>query len=189
MLSALGRHEEALAEVRKAQEIDPLSHLINDAMGFCYWNSRRFDLAEAQCHKTIARDPEFFMARYGLAMTYAHTGRHAEGIEEARVAARLSNDSPLALATLGHACAVAGRAREAEELLERLRRMSRLGYVPPYYMATVCVGLGRADEAIQFLEQGVECRDGWLTWLGVEPRFDPLRPDARFRDLLRRISL
>lgn len=189
MLSALARHEEALAEVRKAREIDPLSHLINDAMGFCYWNARRFDLAEAQCHKTIARDPEFFMARYGLAMTYAHTGRHAEGIEEARVAARLSNDSPLALATLGHACAVAGRTREAEELLEKLTRMSRLGYVPPYYPATVCVGLGRADDSLDFLEKAVECRDGWLTWLGVEPRFDPLREDPRFQDILRKIGL
>lgn len=189
MLSALGRHEEALAEVRKAREIDPLSHLINDAMGFCYWNARRFDLAEAQCRKTISRDPEFFMARYGLAMTCAHTGRHAEGIEEARVAARLSRDSPLALATLGHACAVAGQAREAEELLERLTSMSRLGYVPPYYMATVCVGLGRADEALEFLERAFECRDGWLTWLGVEPRFDPLRTNTRFRDILGRIGL
>lgn len=189
MLTALGRHEDALAEIRKAKEVDPLSLLINDAMGFCYWNSRRFDLAEAQCHQTIARDPAFFMARYGLAMTYAHTGRHEEGIEEARVAARLSHDSPLALATLGHACAVAGRLREAEELLERLRRMSQLGYVPPYYLATVCVGLGRADESIEFLERAVECRDGWLTWLGVEPRFDPLRRDPRFRDILRRIGL
>jgi DNA-binding winged helix-turn-helix (wHTH) protein/tetratricopeptide (TPR) repeat protein len=189
MLNALGRHEEALAEIRRAREIDPLSLLINDAMGFCHWNARRFDLAEAQCHKTIARDPAFFMARYGLAMTYAHTGRYEEGIEEARVAARLSNDSPLALATLGHACAVAGRAREAEELLERLARMSRLGYVPPYYLATVCVGLGRADESIEFLEKAIECRDGWVTWLGVEPRFDPLRADTRFRDILRRIGL
>lgn len=189
MLTALGRHEEALAEIRKAKEVDPLSLLINDAMGFCYWNSRQFDLAEAQCHKTIERDPAFFMARYGLAMTYAHTGRYEQGIEEARVAARLSHDSPLALATLGHACAVAGRVEEAQELLERLTRMSRLGYVPPYYLATVCVGLGRADESIEFLEKAVECRDGWVTWLGVEPRFDPLRRDPRFRDILRRIGL
>ena len=189
MLTALGRHDEALAEVRKAQEIDPLSLLINDAMGFCYWNARRFESAEAQCHKTIARDPDFFMARYGLAMTYAHTGRHEEGIEQARVAARVSHDSPLSLATLGHACAVAGRTREAEELLERLKAASRLSYVPPYYMATVCVGLGRAEEALGFLERGYEHRDGWLAWLGVEPRFDPLRRDPRFQDLLRRIGL
>lgn len=189
MLTALGRHEDALAEIRKAKEVDPLSLLINDAMGFCYWNSRRFDSAEAQCHRTIARDPDFFMARYGLAMTYAHTGRHEEGIEQARIAARLSHDSPLALATLGHACAVAGREKEAEELLERLKGMSRLGYVPPYYLATVCVGLGRADESIEFLEKAVECRDGWVTWLGVEPRFDPLRRDPRFQNVLRRIGL
>jgi len=189
MLTALGRHEDALAEIRKAKEVDPLSLLINDAMGFCHWNARRFDLAEEQCHRTIARDPDFFMARYGLAMTYAHTGRHEEGIEEARVAARLSHDSPLALATLGHACAVAGREREAGELLERLTRMTQLGYVPPYYLATVCVGLGRADDAIAFLEKAVECRDGWVTWLGVEPRFDPLRQDPRFQNVLRRIGL
>lgn len=189
MLTALGRHEDALAEIRKAKEVDPLSLLINDAMGFCHWNARRFDLAEEQCHRTIARDPDFFMARYGLAMTYAHTGRHEQGIEEARVAARLSHDSPLALATLGHACAVAGREKEAEELLERLTRMSQLGYVPPYYLATVCVGLGRADESIAFLEKAVECRDGWVTWLGVEPRFDPIRRDPRFQDILRRIGL
>lgn len=189
MLTAMGRHEEALAEGHKAQLIDPLSLLINDAIGFCHWNARRFDLAEAQCHKTIARDPAFFMARYGLSMTYAHTGRYEEGIEEGRIIARLSNDSPLALATLGHACAVGGREGEAVELLERLTRMSRLGYVPPYYMATVCVGLGRADEAIEFLDKGVECRDGWLAWLGVEPRFDSLRQDPRFRDILRRIGL
>ena len=95
----------------------------------------------------------------------------------------------LALATLGHACAVGGRESEAVELLERLTRVSRLGYVPPYYMATVCVGLGRADEAIEFLNKGVECRDGWLTWLGVEPSFDPLRQDSRFQSILRRIGL
>lgn len=56
-------------------------------------------------------------------------------------------------------------------------------------MATVCVGLGRAEEALEFLERAVECRDGWLTWLGVEPRFDPLRTDPRFRGILRRIGL
>ncbi|MDT7806913.1 MAG: hypothetical protein QOJ70_726 [Acidobacteriota bacterium] len=188
-LSALGRYEEALAEVRKAQEIDPFSLLINDATGFCYWNARRYEQAAAQCHKTIARDPGFFMARYGLAMTYAHTGRHAEGVEQARIAARLSNESPLALATLGHACAAAGHMEEAAGLLERLKAMSRLGYIPPYYMATVSVGMNRPDEAIEFLEKSFECRDGWLTWLGVEPRFDPLREDPRFQNLLRRIGL
>jgi hypothetical protein len=67
--------------------------------------------------------------------------------------------------------------------------MSRFGYVSPYYPATVCVGMGRTDEALGFLEKGYECRDGWLTWLGVEPRFDSLREDPRFRDLLQRIGL
>ena len=188
-LSALGRFEEALAEVRRALEVDPLSPLINAALGFCYWNGRRYDLAAESCHKVIARDPDFFMARYGLAMTYAHTGRHEEGIAEARVAARVSSESPLSLATLGHAYAVAGLRPEAEGLLERLKEISRRRYVPPYFMATVCVGMGRGREALEFLEKGFECRDGWLTWLGVEPRFDPLRRDPRFKSLLRRIGL
>ncbi len=59
--------------------------------------------------------------------------------------------------------------------------------MPPYYLATVCVGLGRAEEALGFLERGYESRDGWLTWLGVEPRFDPLRSDPEFKELLTRI--
>ncbi|MDQ3744668.1 MAG: winged helix-turn-helix domain-containing protein [Acidobacteriota bacterium] len=189
MLSALGRYEEALSEVRRALEVDPLSPLINIALGFCHWNGRRYEQAEAQCLRTIARDPDFFMARYGLAMTYAHTGRHDEGINEARAAARVSNESPLALATLGHAYAVAGLHTEAAETLERLKGFARRRYVPPYFMATVCVGMGRGREALEFLERGFEGRDGWLTWLGVEPRFDPLRADPHFQDLLRRIGL
>jgi TolB-like protein/Tfp pilus assembly protein PilF len=189
MLSAMGRYEEALSEIRRALEVDPLSPLINIALGFCHWNGRRYEQAETQCLKTIARDPDFFMARYGLAMTYAHTGRHDEGIEEARAAARLSGDSPLALATLGHAYAAAGLRPEAEQTLERLKEFARRRYVPPYFMATVCVGMGRGGEALEFLERGFECRDGWLTWLAVEPRFDPLRDDARFNELLRRIGL
>lgn len=189
MLSALGRYEEALAELSRALEVDPLSPLINIALGFCHWNGRRYGEAEEQCHKTLARDPDYFMARYGLAMTYAHTGRHAEGIAEGKEAAHVSNENPLALATLGHAYAVAGLAREAEELLGRLREMARQRYVPPYFMATVCTGMGRRDEAFEFLEAGFEGRDGWLTWLGVEPRFDQLRDDPRFDDLLRRIGL
>lgn len=189
MLSALGRYEEALSEVRRALEVDPLSPLINIALGFCHWNGRRYEQAEAQCLRTIARDPDFFMARYGLAMTYAHTGRHEEGINEARAAARVSGDSPLALATLGHAYAVAGLHAEAAETLERLKEFALRRYVPPYFMATVCVGMGREREALEFLERGFEGRDGWLTWLGVEPRFDPLRQDSRFQDLLRRVGL
>ncbi|HKV90642.1 MAG TPA: hypothetical protein VJQ43_05545 [Thermoplasmata archaeon] len=110
-------------------------------------------------------------------------------IEEVQIAVRLSGESTMSLAILGHAHAAAGHPRQAKEILAKLARRSRDQDAPSYRIALVRTGLGDRDKAISWLERADPERSAWLAWIGVEPRIDGLRSDARFVRLLRRLML
>jgi class 3 adenylate cyclase len=112
-----------------------------------------------------------------------------EAIQEIKKAVAASGRSTISLAVLAHAYASAGRKSEATEILQGLLERSKTSYIPSYWIALVYVGLAERDRAIAWLERAYEERSSWLVWIGVEPRFDPLRTDPRFLSLLRRMRL
>jgi DNA-binding winged helix-turn-helix (wHTH) protein len=181
-LSTMGRSEEALREIRAAQELDPLSLVINMEMAWILYVARDFQGAAEQSWKTLAMEPRFAPAQNVLGLAYQYLGMIEEAIVELDNARACSGEHPAALAALAHALAIAGRQAEARILISRTRK------VPHYWLAIVSTALDECDEAFESLRQACENREAWLVWLKVEPRYDPLRTDARFDHLLQRIG-
>ncbi len=188
-LSTMGRFEEALREIGAAQELDPLSLVINMEMAWILYTARDFQAAAEQSWKTLAMEPRFAPAQNTLGLAYQQLGMIEEAIVELDNARACSGEHPAAQAALAHGLAVAGRRAEAETLMEQLKAMSRTRHVACYWLAIVNTALGEYEAAFECLSEACENREAWLVWLKVEPRYDPLRQDARFGKLLRSIGL
>ncbi len=189
LLKALGRFDEALAEIRRALDLDPLSLAINTGVGHVLYLARRYDEAIAQYRRTLELDPGFVQAHLWFGRPYLEKGMFREAIEELERAAKISEGSTISLAVLAHAYAAAGRRARATELLGRLKRRAGSSYVPSYWIGLVYVGLGDRDRAFAWLERACAERSSWLSWAMVEPRFDSLRDDPRFARLLSEMHL
>jgi eukaryotic-like serine/threonine-protein kinase len=188
-LASSGRLEEGIAEVNRAQELDPFSLAISAQRGFILENARRYDEAIEQLRRVIAVDPNRYPAYWYLGHTYAASGRFNEAIAASENAAALSGRSPGALGFLGLAYGLAGRKDEANKVLKELLDLQRRRYVSPPALANVYIGLGNHDQAFFWLEKAYQDRSNYMAWLKVYPLLDPLRSDPRFDDLLRRIGL
>lgn len=185
-LATMGRSEEALQEINAAQELDPLSLVINMEMAWIFYVARDFQGAAEQSWKTLAMEPRFAPAQNTLGLAYQQLGMIEEAIVELENASACSGEHPAAQAALAHALAVAGRRADAAKLLDRLQSTSRVSW---YWLAIVNTALGAPDAAFECLQEACKSRDAWLVWLKVEPRYDSLRADARFERLMRRIGL
>ncbi len=188
-LAALGRLNEAKAELTQAKELDPLSLIIGTNLGWLSYFARQYDRAIEQYEKTIELDANFGVAYYKLGQAYERKGLAEEAITQYRKALYLSINSPGIMSALGHACAQAGKPEEARHVLDELKEMSKERYVSPYFIAEVYRGLGELDKTFEWLEKAFADRSDWLVWIGVEPAFDDLRSDPRFINLLHRIGL
>lgn len=188
-LSAVGRSQEALAEIQRAQELDPLSLVISMEVAWNLYMAREYDRAVEQSLKTLEMESDFSPAHYTLGLAYEQVARYEEAIAALQEARNTSGGNPVSLAALGHAYATAGRRREAMKTLNELRKISERSYVSPYWSAILYAGLGENAPAFEWLEKAYEERDVWLVWLKAEPRFDSLRSDPQFEDLLRRVGL
>jgi TolB-like protein len=188
-LAAEGRFAEAAKEAQEALVIDPLSPSITQALGWVHYVARDYDLSIAYHHKVLKLDPQFALGHFSFGRPYIQMGMHAEAIAELRQAVELSNGSPVMMAALGHAYAVAGRESEARRMLDKLKDISHKRYISAYHVALIYCGLGELERAFEWLEKTFAERDAWLIWLRVEPQLDPLRSDPRFADLLRRLGL
>ena len=188
-LSTLGRSQEAVVEIRRAQELDPLSPIIHMNAGFIFYEARQHAQAAEECRKALELAPDFAVAHWGLGLIYGQMGKHAEAIAEAERAMELTGNAVQNVAFLGCAYALAGRDEQARQILAELDRRSQMSYVPPYLFGIIYTGLGEKDEAFRWLERAYEDRDPALIDAGGEPLLDPLREDPRFDDLLRRMGL
>jgi len=189
VLSALRRPDEAVEEARTAQRLDPLNLIVNTGLGLHYFYARRYDEAVAQQKRTLELDPRFGPALRSLGGAYEMKGMRSEAIETFQRASDLAKGEPSAKALLAHAYAVAGRHGDARAVLDELRTVARAQYVSHYALAAVHAGLGENGEALDLLEEAYGLRDRGMTWLAVSPRLDPLRGEARFKELLRRMRL
>lgn len=182
---AAGKLDQALAEMNKAQELDPLSLVINVGVGWCYYYSRQYDRAIDVYRRTLELEPNFALAHQTLGMAYEQKGLYQQAIAEFTKAVSLSGASASTVAGLGHAYAAAGQRAKAEEQLARLREISRQKYVPALYFASLYAGLGDRDQSIEWLRKAVEERSDYLVYYKVDPTFDALRRDPRFPSVLR----
>lgn len=185
----MGRQAEAIARMKKSQELDPLSLIINDAIGWANYNARRYDEAEAQLLRTIELDPNYPMTLWALGLVYRKTGRYEQAIAEGEKSVALSGGSPLMRAALAQTLGVSGRKDEARKILDELAALAKQKYVAPHFFAGIHIGLGENDKAIECLERSFAEHSHWLIYLHIDPSMDALRHDPRFQDLLQRVGL
>ena len=186
-LAGAGRLDEAVAEVKKAQQVEPLSLTITSVVGWMFYFARDYDKAIAQANLALEMDPNFALAHRYLGLAYEQKGMYAEAISEFQKARALSATRPLDAGSLAHAYALAGRTAEALQIINEAKKQD--SYFPAYDIALIYVGLGQKDPAFEWLDKAVEERSPWLIHLTVDPRFDPIRSDQRFKNLIQRIGL
>jgi tetratricopeptide (TPR) repeat protein len=189
-LGMLGRVDEALAEMRRAQELSPLSIIIRTHIGLILYWGRRYDEVIEQLRQTLEMEPDFAAAHCFLAWAYEQKGIYEEAITHLQRALMVSPGSPDTVGALGHAHAVFERRAYARDALEELYKLSERRFVSAYDFAIIHVGLGETDQAFQWLERACEERSfSMLMSLKAEPRLDTLRSDPRFQELVRRVGL
>jgi len=188
-LSGMGRHDEAIAEVRRALDLDPLSVIIHTALGDVLFYARRYDDAIAVYRKALELDPEFQAGHSDLARALEHSGRVDEAIKGYERAIALAGGSMADPSVgLANASAAAGRRDEALAVLEELKRRRDRQYVSPWGLASIYARLGESGSALEWLERAYDEHDSTLVWLKVHPRFDALRSEPRFVALMRKMG-
>ena len=189
-MAAQGRLDAAIERMRRTLELDPLSVTESANFGWYLLMARRYDAAVEQIRKTLAIDPAYAYAHEVLGRIHEQQGKYPEAIAELRVAVERSRGGLTELAALGHGYAAAGRTAEARDILEQFGNCLSRSMFPLYNRAVVYAGLKDVDQTFVWLERAYQQRDGWLAGhVSVDPRFDLVRPDPRFDDLLRRIGL
>ncbi len=175
--------------MRRALELDPFSLSMNMEMGWSFYIARDYDQAIAQCRKVIELDPNFTAAYSCTAQAYEQKKMYAEAIADMNKAKALVGDDPGLIEELACAYALSGQKTEAQKLLDALKERSAREYVDPGLIALIYTSLGEKDQAFEWLEKAYQARSSWMTWLKVEPKFDSLRSDPRFTDLMRRVGI
>ena len=188
-LSIKGRHEEALLEARRALELDPTNRMIGTWVGLRYYLAGRYDSAIEQGRDTVELDPSFAAAHLILGESYVLQKSYKQGLDELQKAASLSGDSPVYIAQVGVGRALAGEKKEALRIIRELQDISTKRYVSPYGIAQIYAALNDKEETYKWLETAYRDRAVWMSYLAVDPLFDSIRSEERFRDLLRRLEL
>ena len=185
------RFDEAEDANRRAQDLDPLSVTVNKQAASLAFHRRQYDKAIALYRSVLELDPRFPQAQREIGLAFLQAGQY----QEAQQALRTSLEQPenyfksTNAADLAHAYAVAGDRREALGILATLQRSPSDDYVDPADVAVIYVGLGDKESALEWLRRASDEHSYWLSWLGVDPRWDPLRSDSRFREIEHRVGV
>jgi serine/threonine protein kinase/tetratricopeptide (TPR) repeat protein len=187
-LASMGRFDEALAQVKQAQAIEPVSLSISTDVGEIYYWSRQYERAVEQLRSVLQIEPEFPMARNILGLTYLKTGDLAMAVEELEAARRLS-PGPRTMSTLAYGYGAAGARAKAKKTLDELRDLSKQRYTSAFALAVAYAGAGDAEQALSALEVAFAERSDTMAVLRVYPVVDGLRNEPRFKDLLARVGI
>jgi eukaryotic-like serine/threonine-protein kinase len=188
-LMTMGRHAEAIAKMKKSQELDPLSLIISDAIAWAYYMGRQNDEALEQLQKTEELEPNYPITYWILSLVHRKIGRYELAIPEGEKAVELAGGSPLMRAALAQTFATANQKDKAIQILDDLTKLAKEKYVAAYFFAGIYIGLGQHDRAMEFLEKSYEEHSHWLIYLHIDPSMDDLRSSPRFQDLLQRVGL
>ncbi len=188
-LAATCRMKEAVAEIERAYDVDPLSLIITTNMGTVFYWARRYDRAIEMYLKALEIDPSLWVTHWMIGLAFKQVGRLEEAVAELIKAAKFSEGNPLPSAALGHAYALAGMKDKARKVLLDLKRLARQRYVPSYAIGKVYAGLGDEDSAFEHLEKAGDERDFWLGLIKIDPELEHIHSESRFADLIRRVGL
>ncbi len=191
-LSAMSRHDEALARALRARDLDPLSLIVNTWVGLRHYFAGRYEMAIEEYLEALRLGPSFAVAHWHLTWAYEQAGRYSEALASAHRAVELTEGragAPLYLASLGHAFAKTGDEPAARAILSRLQSEASAQHVSAFHVAAVHAALGDLDAAFDGLDRAIDERDPWIGYMKVDPRLDPLRADPRFTELLNRVGL
>jgi TolB-like protein/Flp pilus assembly protein TadD len=184
----LGRFDEAIREIQRARELAPVDVEIHHNLALILYFARRNDQAISEARKTLELDTHFPQAHRTVGKALVEKGLYDQAIAEFHTAIGLGG-SQILKAEIGHAYGVSGRRGEALKILAELEDFAQRRHVSPYDMAIVHLGLGETDQAFFWLERSFAQRERWMLQLEVAPFLDPLRADARFADLIRRVGV
>lgn len=188
-LIGLGRSTEAIAEIRRAQQLDPASPLLATDAGLVLYSARQYGSAKKECEKALELDPTYGLAHRTLGLIDEEMGMHEKAIAEFHEALNLLGEDPWTLAQIGRSYARAGNQKQALQSMRELRQLSQRRYVSPLWLALLGVSLDpKSDEVFAWLEKAYESRIN-LSALVVDPAFDGIRQDPRFHSLLKRAGL
>jgi tetratricopeptide (TPR) repeat protein len=186
-LLAAGRAKESFREIQLARERDSLSLLINTDLGFHYYYTRQYDEAVKQLKFVLEMKGDFPPAHLWLGRSYQELGRFDDALTEFRQVEKRLPEWPVAIAARGFVEAAAGHTAEVQQTLAELKRLSGRKFVTSYGVALVNAGLGQNDDTFTWLNRAFDDRPNWLVWLRLDRRWDGLRPDPRFADLVSRM--
>jgi DNA-binding winged helix-turn-helix (wHTH) protein/TolB-like protein/lipoprotein NlpI len=188
-LMAMGRLEEARAAMLRALKFDPLLLIANVNLGRIDYYAGRYDQAIEQYRRAIELDTNFARAHLRLGMAFVQQSRYKEAIAEYEKTREISGDTPQLTAHIAQAMALSGKKSESRALLVELQQRATRQYVPPYSIALIHIGLGENQAAFDWLEKAYTDRSSGMIYFKVEPMLAPLRSDARYQDILRRMGL
>ncbi len=188
-LAAMGRADEAWMQILTAQQLDPLYNDSNTTAGWDAYCARRYDQALEQCRRGLELAPNSDNAHACLSYAYLGKGQYPQALDESMKAWTLSGKETVWRVLLGRIYAQLGNKAEAQRILAQLLKQSRENYVPPYFIMVSYASLGDRNNALRWLERTYTQRDPYLAGIKVDPAVDPLRSDARFEDLVRRMGL
>jgi len=187
LLSNIARHEEALAEIKLSRELNPISLRINAVEGQILFFAGRANESLNRLNKTIDLNPNFWLSHLFISGVYTEKGMHAEAVAAIKKAGEISGNSQ-SEAYRAYALAKWGKQAEARAVLDQLLQLSKTRYVPPYNFALVYNGLGESDKALDYLEKAFAEKNVLMVFLKVEPKWNNLRNEARFIDLMRQMN-
>jgi tetratricopeptide (TPR) repeat protein len=186
-LNAMGRLEEAQAQLSRARELDPLSLIISMNAADSFFYGRKFDDAIEHLRALLEHEPNFFPAWYNLGRVYIQKGMHQEAVSSFEKV-RDHSGNPQGEPALAHAYALAGKTGAARKMLRQLTEQAGSRITAAPLIAHIHLGLGETEKAMEWLRKGVEERSYWMTMLKVDPVYDPIRSDPRFQALLKRVG-
>jgi len=184
-----GNFDKALAEINRAQELDPLNLLIKLRVGYVHYYMRDFDRAIDQFKEIIDLEPKYSIGYHGLMDALGQKGLFEKAIEAGEKGLELGVRAVASIGVMGFYYALAGRKTEAYNLLNELLERSKKGYVSSFWVGSIYHGLGETGKAFEWFDRAFEERDCNLTYITTTPPFDSIRPDSRFQQLLIKMGL
>ena len=185
----LGRADESIVAAKKGLQVDPLAMITNQMLGNAYVNARKYDLAIVQYQKALELHPNDPTLLYHLGWAYVYTHEFDKGIERSRTTLHSRAAIRNCRRTLHTSMALIGKKAEARRILRRVLDLARTYQVSPGLIAMMYIGLNDGEQALTWLEKAYQQHSPMMAWLKVDPRFDGIRSEPRFQELMRHVGL